>query len=74
MESSDECLFYQNHEENLFVSFASYKYYMKEPFDMFISLKRNGDFKLATSTLPGQDSIQCLPLTFVDGLRPFGGI
>lgn len=61
-EATDECLFYQNHEENLFLSFASFKYYMKEHYDMFISIKRNGEVKQATSTLPGQDSIQFIAL------------
>ena len=60
--ATDECLFYQNHEENLFVSFASFKYYMNEHYDMFISIKRNGEVKQATSTLPGQDAIQFLAL------------
>ncbi|KAJ7363451.1 hypothetical protein OS493_009605 [Desmophyllum pertusum] len=60
--ATDECLFYQNHEENLFVSFASFKYYMSEHYDMFISVKRNGEVKQATSTLPGQDAIQFIAL------------
>nr|XP_058950615.1 fibroblast growth factor 1-like [Pocillopora verrucosa] len=67
-EATDECLFYQNHEENLFLSFASFKYYMKEHYDMFISIKRNGEVKQATSTLPGQDSIQFIALNS-DSLR-----
>ncbi|XP_020610812.1 fibroblast growth factor 1-like [Orbicella faveolata] len=60
--ATDECLFYQNHEENLFVSFASFKYYMNEHYDMFISIKKNGEVKQATSTLPGQDAIQFIAL------------
>ncbi|XP_078373193.1 fibroblast growth factor 1-like [Oculina patagonica] len=61
-DATDDCLFYQNHEENLFVSFASFKYYMSEHYDMFISIKRNGEVKQATSTLPGQDAIQFIAL------------
>jgi len=60
--ATDECLFYQNHEENLFLSFASFKYYMNEHYDMFISIKKNGEVKQATSTLPGQDAIQFIAL------------
>ena len=61
-DATDECLFYENHEENLFVSFASYKYYMSEHYDMFLGIKRSGEFKQPTSTLPGQDSIQFIVL------------
>lgn len=35
---------------------------MNEHYDMFISIKRNGEVKQATSTLPGQDAIQFLAL------------
>lgn len=35
---------------------------MNEDYDMFISIKRNGEVKQATSTLPGQDAIQFLAL------------
>lgn len=65
--ATDECFFYQNHEENLFVSFASFKYYMNEHYDMFISIKRNGEVKQATSTLPGQDAIQFIALNADNG-------
>ncbi|XP_067050965.1 fibroblast growth factor 1-like isoform X3 [Acropora muricata] len=68
-DGSIDCLFYQNHEENLFVSFASFKYYMREQYDMFLSIKRNGEVKQPTSTLPGQDSIQFLALN-VDNWGP----
>ncbi|XP_068696114.1 fibroblast growth factor 1-like [Montipora foliosa] len=67
-DESRDCLFYQNHEENLFVSFASFKYYMKEHYDMFLGIKRNGEVKLPSSTLPGQDSVQFMVLD-VDTLR-----
>ncbi|XP_015759177.1 PREDICTED: fibroblast growth factor 1-like isoform X1 [Acropora digitifera] len=68
-DGSIDCLFYQNHEENLFVSFASFKYYMREQYDMFLSIKRNGEVKQPTSTLPGQDSIQFIALN-VDNWGP----
>ena len=35
---------------------------MNEHYDMFVSVKRNGEVKQGTSTLPGQDSIQFIPL------------
>lgn len=41
----DECLFYQNYEENFFVLFVLFKYYMNEYYDMFISIKWNGEVK-----------------------------
>ena len=59
---TNECLFYQHHEENSYVSFASFKYYMKEFYDMFIGIKRNGEVRKGTTTLPGQDSNLFLPL------------
>ena len=62
-DATEDCLFYQNHEENLFVSFASFKYYMNEHYDMFLSVKRNGEVKQPFSTLPGQDSIQFITLS-----------
>lgn len=70
-DATEDCLFYQNHEENLFVSFASFKYYMNEHYDMFLSVKRNGEVKQPFSTLPGQDSIQFITFN-VDSWRPGG--
>ncbi|XP_068696116.1 fibroblast growth factor 1-like [Montipora foliosa] len=67
MDESKDCLFYQYHEKNLFVSFASFKYYMKEHYDMFLGIKRNGKVKVPSSTLPGQDSVQFMVLN-VDSL------
>ena len=54
----DDCLFYQNHEENLFVSFSSMKYYRHNLYDLFLGIKGNGRIKSGRNTLPGQDSVQ----------------
>lgn len=35
---------------------------MNEHYDMFISIKKNGEVKQATSTLPGQDAVQFIAL------------
>ena len=40
---------------------------MIEPYDMFINIKRNGEVKLATFTLPGQDAIQFIALNADNG-------
>ena len=61
----DDCLFYQNHEENLFVSFASLKFYRNNLYDMFIGIKRNGKPRFATHTLPGQLATQFVVLPIV---------
>ena len=53
------------------MSFASFKYYMREHYDMFLSIKRSGEVKQPTSTLPGQDSVQFIALN-VDNWRPAG--
>lgn len=50
---------------------------MNENYDMFLSIKRNGEVKQPTSTLPGQDSIQFIPLNVdnwgLAGINKFDG-
>ncbi|XP_032228972.2 uncharacterized protein LOC116612413 isoform X2 [Nematostella vectensis] len=57
-----EANFFQKHEENLFVSFASEKFYMRNAFDMFLGLRKGGDPRNPTQTLPGQEAVQFLLL------------
>ncbi|KXJ22817.1 Fibroblast growth factor 1 [Exaiptasia diaphana] len=54
--------FYQNHEENAFVSFASYFHRKKNGLQMFLGVKRGGNVKYGRRTRAGQDSMQFLLL------------
>ncbi|XP_031566973.1 fibroblast growth factor 22-like isoform X2 [Actinia tenebrosa] len=61
--SSKDLYFYLNHEENAFVSFASfYHKKKKKSLEMFLGIKRGGEVKNGKQTSTGQDSIEFLSL------------
>ena len=53
-----ETLFKEFHEENAFLSYASHRYFKREPHDMLVGLKKSGHVKRATKTRPGQTATQ----------------
>ena len=53
-----ESLFKEFHEENAFLSYASHRYFKREPHDMLVGLKKSGLVKRATKTRPGQTATQ----------------
>ena len=57
-------MFKETHEQNAFHSYASNRYFKEEPYDMLVGIKRNGQVKKATRTVPGQTSTQFLVIKF----------
>ncbi|XP_032229003.1 fibroblast growth factor 1 [Nematostella vectensis] len=57
---SRETIFQEIHELNAFHSYASHRYFMQNPHDMLVAIKRNGQIKRATKTKPGQTATQFL--------------
>ncbi|XP_058950614.2 fibroblast growth factor 1-like [Pocillopora verrucosa] len=63
-QTTRDSLFKETHEENAFHSYASYRYYRKQPHDMLVGIKRNGQIKRATKTFHGQTATQFLVIKF----------
>jgi hypothetical protein len=59
---SKDYYFYLNHEENAFVSIASYYHKKRKRFEMFLGIKRGGEVKHGKQTFAGQDAAQFLLL------------
>ncbi|CAH3032296.1 unnamed protein product [Porites lobata] len=55
-----DSLFKETHEQNAFHSYASHRYFRRQPHDMLVGIKRNGQIKRATKTLHGQTATQFL--------------
>ncbi|CAB3991582.1 fibroblast growth factor 1-like isoform X2 [Paramuricea clavata] len=55
--ANDDCLFREGIGEQSFNTYASYKYYKTQKFDIFIAVKYGGDIKSPVSTGIGQKAI-----------------
>ncbi|XP_028411668.1 uncharacterized protein LOC114534410 isoform X2 [Dendronephthya gigantea] len=55
-----DALFYSRSEENLFLTLASYKYYLLCPYDMFLAVRNTGAIKSPHQSVPGQISTQII--------------
>lgn len=49
---------------NAFLSYASHKYFLGQPHDMLVGIKRNGQVKKATKTKHGQTATQFLVIKY----------
>ncbi|XP_022794946.1 fibroblast growth factor 1-like [Stylophora pistillata] len=63
-QTTRDSLFKETHEQNAFHSYASHRYYRKQPHDMLVGIKRNGQIKRATKTFHGQTATQFLVIKF----------